>query len=268
MNFTSWGALPTSRTVVIDGMSATLTNHTFTTDDDNSSARVVYASRTSAGLRGFSFTTPTTSASWTTSSGDVLSCTNGVCGLVDGAQLGAVSDPYHASNNWNYQSFGIWSVPGGSVSAMSYGAPTPVSAIPTTGTATYTGSLRGGYVSKGGEMLNGDPVAAGDRFGVLADLTANVDFGAGTRTVDISTSNTKLEDQSNDQFNDPSFDLSGSLIITPGQNLFEGVVTNGRGMSGDAAGKFYGPSHSELGGTMHLTGPNGSMVGAFGAKRP
>lgn len=269
VNFTSWGALPTSRRVDIDGMSATLTNHAFTTDDAGSSAAVVYNNRNSGGLSAFSFTTPNTSATWTSSSGSSLSCSNGVCGLANsgGTTLGAVSDPYHVSNNWNYQSFGIWSVPGGSVSAMSYGAPTPVSTLPTTGTATYTGSLRGGYVSKGGETLNGDPVVAGARFGVLADLTANVDFGAGPGTVNISTNNTLLEDQANVQFANSDFDLSGNLTISAGQNLFQGTVTNSHGMSGNARGRFYGPSHLELGGTVDLTGANGSMVGAFGAKR-
>lgn len=273
-NFTSWGALPTSTPVVIDGMSATLTNHTFTTDDANSTAGVVYDSRTSAGLRGFSFTTPNTSANWTSSSGSTLNCSNGVCGLANpgGTTLGAVSDPYHSSNNWNYQSFGIWSVPSGSVSAMSYGAPTPVSALPTSGSATYTGSLRGGYVSKGGETLNGDPVSNGAQFGVRAALTADVTFSSGTGTVLINTSSTVLEAQNNIQFADPSFDLSGNLTIAPGQNLFQGNIANGHGMSGDAAGRFYGPPPSsqsppELGGTVQLTGPNGSMVGAFGAKR-
>jgi len=269
-NFTSWGAIPASTPVTAEGLSVTVTSDgAVSSDTANSSATFVYSS--SKDLLAFSFTTPTTSASWTQSSGSLIECLGDICVLINAAgdTAGVVSDPYASVNAWNYQSFGVWNVPNGSLSAMSYGAPTLASAIPVSGTATYAGSLRGGYVSAA-ETLNGVPVSAGSRFGLLADFSATADFGA-ARTVTISTANTLLE-RNNVVFSDPRFDLSSSVLdIADGVNLFSGIVSNGKSMSGSATGRFYGPAQptpEELGGTVQLTGTNGeAMIGAFGAKR-
>ena len=61
-----------------------------------------------------------------------------------------VADPKAAG--WDYQSFGAWDGTSrvGMVGA-SFGAATPGSAAPTSGTATFTGKLGGLYVSPAGE---------------------------------------------------------------------------------------------------------------------
>ena len=47
-----------------------------------------------------------------------------------------------------------------------------------------------------------------------------------------------------------------------------GTVTTVNGMSGNANGKFYGPTANEVGGTYAVSGSGlGSFVGGFGGKR-
>ncbi|MFP5394607.1 MAG: transferrin-binding protein-like solute binding protein [Alphaproteobacteria bacterium] len=37
-------------------------------------------------------------------------------------------------------------------------------------------------------------------------------------------------------------------------------------MSGNATGRFFGPTANEIGGTFYLTGAGGNFIGAFGGK--
>jgi len=273
--FTSWDTLPTNTPVNIDGMSVTrAANGAVTSDDAGSTTSVLYNSRASSGLRGMTFTVPSASTSWTTSSGSIIGCSGGVCALSNSAQtsLAAVSDPYAGSNAWNYQSFGAWSIPSGvgsAISAMSYGAPTTGSAIPTSGTATYTGSVIGRYVAAAGDFIG---VPAGTQFGMGASLQADVNFG--TRQIGLSTSGTALLRQGDapPPFADPRFDslTPTTLSYAAGSNAFSGTVASGSnpiGLSGTVNGRFYGPAGQELGGTMSLsTAGGGALIGAFGAK--
>lgn len=276
-SFTSWDALPTGQPVNINGMSVTRTSGGAVTSDTTSSrASVLYNTRTSGGLRGFSFTTPSTPASWTISSGSSMSCGNGVCALSNPAQtiIAAVSDPYAASTAWNYQSFGVWSVANGSVSAMSYGAPTAFSALPTSLNATYTGELIGRYSAVPGDVMNALPLASAMEFGLRADVTANVTISGGTRQIDFSSTNSRLESGVFPEFNDNRFNIPNStLTISGGANSFTGPITSGSGdnavtLTGTADGRFYGPTAQELGGAFVLEGAGGrAVVGGFGAKR-
>jgi len=271
--FTSWGALP----VNINGMSVTRTSGgSVSSDTAGSTAGVLYNAQTSAGLRGFTFTTPATSASWTISSGSTISCSGGVCALSNPAQtvIGAVSDPYSGTTAWNYQSFGTWSIANGSVSAMSYGAPTAFSALPTTLNATYNGELIGRYNAVAGDVMNTVTLPGGAQFGLRSDVTANVTISGATRQVSFSTTNSRLESAAFLEFNDARFNIpSTTLTISGSANSFTGPVTSGSGdnavtLSGTANGRFYGPSAEELGGTLVLQGTgNRAVVGSFGAKR-
>lgn len=275
--FTSWGVLPLNTPVNTDGMSVTrAANGAVSSDDPGSSASVLYNSHASAGLRGMTLTTPSGSTSWTISSGSTIACNAGVCALSNPAQtnLAAVSDPYAGSNAWSYQSFGAWSIPSGSgsaISAMSYGAPTAGSAIPTSGTATYTGSVIGRYIAAAGDFIS---VPAGTQFGMGASLQADVNFG--TRQIGLSTSGSALLRQGDapPPFTDIRFDIlnpaQATLSYAAGTNAFSGTVASGSnaiGLSGTVNGRFYGPAGQELGGTMSLsTAGGGALIGAFGAK--
>ena len=166
---------------------------------------------------------------------------------------------------WDYQTFGIWMTDDGMGSGIagtfSLGALTPVSSIPTLGTATYLGSTMGHYV---------DP--AGTENLAFADMTATVDFGA--RSIGFNTTNTHQTAglatiSANDNLN-----LSGTLTYAPGLNQFSGPVTTVGGgvgnapMTGTATGSFYGPAAEEIGGGFSARGAGVSgYMGAFGGRK-
>ena len=166
---------------------------------------------------------------------------------------------------WDYQTFGIWMTDDGMGSGIagtfSLGALTPVSSIPTLGTATYLGATVGHYV---------DP--AGTENLAFADMTATVDFGA--RSIGFNTTNTHQTAglatiSANDNLN-----LSGTLTYAPGVNQFSGPVTTVGGgvgnapMTGTATGSFYGPAAEEIGGGFSARGAGVSgYMGAFGGRK-
>ncbi len=275
-SFTSWDALPTNTPVVASAMSVTRqANGTIDPADTSaSSAGVLYGSRSSTGLRALTFTTPLGSTTWQRSQSEISdsSCSGGLCALSDGAQkLAVFSDPYSA-NAWSYQSFGVWSTQAGTISAISFGAPTAVGALPTTATATYTGFMQGRYVAAAGDF--GGAVPAGTQYGVGASLEANVNFG--TREIQLRTFGTAVLRQGHPPPEIPNADFDidiGPLPVltyTAGSNTFSGNVgagTNAMGLSGNVNGRFYGPGGQELGGTMSLTtAGGGALIGSFGAK--
>ena len=166
---------------------------------------------------------------------------------------------------WDYQTFGIWMTDDGMGSGIagtfSLGALTPVSSIPTLGTATYLGATLGHYV---------DP--AGTENLAFADVTATVDFGA--RSIGFNTTNTHQTAglatiSANDNLN-----LSGTLTYAPGLNQFSGPVTTVGGgvgnapMTGTATGSFHGPAAEEIGGGFSARGAGVSgYMGAFGGRK-
>ena len=166
---------------------------------------------------------------------------------------------------WDYQTFGIWMTDDGMGSGIagtfSLGALTPVSSIPTLGTATYLGATVGHYV---------DP--AGTENLAFADMTATVDFGA--RSIGFNTTNTQqTADLASISAND-NLNLSGTLTYAPGLNQFSGPVTTVGGgvgnapMTGTATGSFYGPAAEEIGGGFSARGAGVSgYMGAFGGRK-
>jgi len=199
-----------------------------------------------------------------------------VCALSNPAQtiIAAVSDPYSGTTAWNYQSFGVWSIANGSVSAMSYGAPTAFASLPTLINAAYAGELIGRYSAVTGDDMNGNVLAGPLQFGLRADVTATVTINGGTREVNFSSTNSRLEAIAFPEFNDNRFNIpNATLAISGGANSFTGAITSGSGsnavtLNGTADGRFYGPAAEELGGTFVLQGAGGrAVVGGFGAKQ-
>lgn len=288
VTFSSWGALPTGRLVDINGMSITRNSvgTILPVDSAGSMARVLYDN---LGLDGVTFITPTATTSWTTSSTGRPNCSTnpGLCAMSSrpptgqlctqsNCNLAALSDPYATGNNWNYQSFGVWTTIGGTVNAMSYGAPTAASAVlPLTGMATYIGGLQGRYMAAQGDLLNGETVSAGVQFGLAATVTAVVNFD--TRQIDFSTASSTLQRQGTPTtpppapFPDSRFNVSSTaLTISSSANAFSGAIvsgSNGMGLAGNVDGRFYGPNAEELGGVVGLVNGNRALIGGFGAKR-
>lgn len=219
-------------------------------------------------LSGMAFSTPSGGASFSRGNSLTFTCNTGVCGGQTNSGLAIVIDGVSAPLGWNYQTFGVWgqimsatTLQGGAISA---GIVTPASALPTTvGTFTFTGLANGFFV----ETVGGP---SGLVYFTTASMTANVDFNAGT--VGFSTSGTQQVPITGVAgFARPGLDLSGNLVYDPSVNRFAGQVKTGVGgvsVSGNATGRFYGPSAQEIGGTFNLTGTGGTYIGGFGGRRP
>jgi len=174
----------------------------------------------------------------------------------DGSNYILLANPYDF--NYDYQTFGVWATGvnsgSGTVGGFSYGNTTAVSAIPTSGTATYLGDIGGFYSNSSGV----------DKL-MSADLTASANFA--NRTIGVATSNSIVTDLSTYTSNS-SLDFTGTLSYSSGSNEFSGTITTGGGMSGSMTGVFYGPAANEIGGTYAAQGSGvEGMIGGFGAVR-
>lgn len=159
---------------------------------------------------------------------------------------------------WDYESFGVWdSSSSGGIRATSFGAPTPGSAVPTSGAATFTGKLAGLYVSPSGQ----GSIAA-------ADLAVHANFSS--RSLAFSSTGTTITRDLDRSLAAPHLNLGGTLTYAPGSNSFAGSLTSASAtMSGQSNGKFYGPSAQELGGVFSLKAQSTveTFTGAYGARR-
>jgi len=176
----------------------------------------------------------------------------------DATQVAVIANPY--AQGWNYQSFGVWNTHGPSarqIASSSFGAPTPASAVPSSGTASFVGKLGGVYVSPSGE----GSVAS-------ADIRVHADFG--NRSLGFASSNTRLSQDLKSSTPAPHLNLGGTLTYSPAANTFTGTITNAGGtMSGSSTGRYYGPTAQELGGVFTVKSPATAetLTGAYGAKR-
>jgi hypothetical protein len=215
-------------------------------------------------VSGIAFSTPSGGATFNRGSGTTLTCTSGVCGAQNSSGLAIVLDGTTLPAGWNYQSFGVWAQVTTSTSfqsgAVSAGVMTPGSAVPTTGTAVFTGIANGFFV----QYIGGVP--PGTASTTTASMIANVNFAS--RTIGFSTTGSMQTPLNGSApFSQPLLDMAGTWTYSAGSNSFTGSVT-ATGMSGTASGRFYGPAAQEIGGTFSLSGSSGVFVGGFGGKRP
>jgi hypothetical protein len=169
-----------------------------------------------------------------------------------------------AAYGWDYQTFGVWTTGfatgSGTFGVASFGAETGGSAIPLSGTGTFTGFAGGRYVD-----------SSGADFFVGSDMTASTNFG--TRSIAFSTTNARTSTDLQTSTSNTNLNTSGTLSYSAGVNQFTGTVTTVGGgasnasMTGNASGKFYGPTAQEIGGTFAVTGGGAAYLGAFGGKR-
>lgn len=270
--FTSFSAIVPNQVTVMPGVSQTASGTSDTSgtilsgtvgpvDSANSTLKLTYD--TTMSLSAISVATPTSTVSFSKAAGDTIACTSGVCAAsnASGTASGVVIDATASAIGWNYQTFGVWDKLPTSTTwqagAISAGAPTPASAVPTTGSATFTGLASGFYI---------DP--AGTLYGTAASMQAIADFT--NRSIGFSTSNTQVSTTGGTVTPNSGLNLSGSLSYTAGTNLFSGTVTTANSaLSGTATGQFYGPNTEEIGGIYSLQAPTGvsGMLGGFGGKR-
>ena len=266
--FTTWSAIPAPGSIVVNGISQEVTYTASTT-------AVVTVSPFS-GLLATTYT-PTIDASraitdivvknsnrtitFSKSAGDIFQRVGNTSIITarnpSGSDLAVAVDP--ALQLWDYQSFGVWitgaGTGSGSAGAVSVGAQTAGSAIPTTGSATFTGLLGGTYL---------DP--AGVEHLVGANLSVNANFAgrslalSSSMTTDLSTGAVM-----------PGLDLTGSLSYNAQSSTLIGTLSaaNGR-LSGPGTGYFFGPAAQEIGGIFSLSATSGleRFGGGFGGRRP
>jgi hypothetical protein len=204
------------------------------------------------------FSTPSASASFVGPT-----CASGVCSAETASSVAIVIDARAAVVGWNYQTFGVWLNQNGPATfqagAISAGAVTPGTAVPTSTTGNFTGRAAGFYVNPFGAA-----------FATAADMSAIVDFGA--RTIVFATTNTTAANLSTGAplLNSTNLNVTGSLSYALGSNQFSGNVSAPMAsLNGSATGRFYGPAAEEIGGTYGLSGVGQTerLMGAFGGKR-
>ena len=171
-------------------------------------------------------------------------------------QFSLVANPYVLGSN--YQSFGVWDAgPSQGIGQISYGAITPGSSVPSSGSATFAGKLAGFYISPNGQGSM-----------AVADLSIAVNFEA--RSLGFNSSGTFISRNPDVKTDAPNLNLSGTATWTSGSNVFNGSLTNAGGtMTGPTNGLFYGPAGQELGGVFALRSRSTSetLSGAYGARR-
>lgn len=185
--------------------------------------------------------------------------------LTDGRDLYVVEETWGFSDLSSLM-FGYWEVGKPFPSHHSgyvYGYETPASALPTSGTLTYTGRVVGRAFSP---TANGVSASAMHIYG---NATVQVDFAARTVTgqmKDVRASGT------NDTWNVISFSASfasGSIQSTgttsttapPDGGTLRGPAT------GTVAGRFYGPNGRELGLVWTLYDGTRAVIGSAGTSR-
>lgn len=227
-------------------------------------ATVTFSFDSASQLSGVSLTTPQASLSFDRNNPEhTLECrSSGLCLAENPTALALTVDP--SAIGWNYQTFGIWALEtgpdSGKLGSVSVGGPTSGNSLPTTGTATFNGLAGGLYIDGGGTL-----------WGTLAAMKADVNFES--RNILFSTSNTRrgntAEDAKLGGIRDDDLNLSGTLSYAQGVNNFSGSLqTQNSQLSGQGAGRFYGPKAEEIGGVYSLSGSGVSrMIGGFGGKR-
>lgn len=197
--------------------------------------------------------------SFSAANGSTFASTGGITAAASGNRESFAVGAAVGTLGYNYQTFGAWvtglGTGSGNAGAISAGAVTPVSSVPTTGTATYNGTAGGIYVDTSGATY----LAAGSS-------TLNANFA--NHSVSYSTSGTTaVAAATGTALPDPSvLNMQGTLTLAAGANAFSGAVSTST-LSGTASGQFYGPNANEVGGTFALKGSGvSSYLGAFGAK--
>jgi hypothetical protein len=269
--FTSFSAVAPRQTVVMTGISETIGGTTDVSgtqvlsldpstvlDSASSTARLTYD--VSGNISQVNIRTPQSSFSVSP-----IDCTSPpLCvGANATSEIVAVNPelapPFFGG--WNYQTFGVWLQQTGPSSfragGISVGAVTP--AMPTTGTANFSGLASGFFVS------------GASAFATASTMTADVDFQL--RSINFATQNTTtVSFAGGPSTSAPGLDFNGTVIYNPGSNQFRVPVTTTAccfNMSGDVNGRFYGPAAQEIGGVYSLTdGGSNRMLGAFGGRRP
>ena len=275
--FTNWSSVTPSTSILVSGDSyqgtytyneATRTVTGLTTGAHQAGASYTGTYDTNGSLTAASISSAAgTNVSWSRAAGDTFG-TLILDSRIDSVVSANGQNYSFAANpsrfGFEYQSFGTWITGGGTGSGtygfMSVGNQTSGSAVPASGTATYTGVTGGRYADSNGA----------DYF-TSSSMSATADFAA--RGLTFSTNGTAVTRDLLNTSSATNLNLSGSLSYTAGSASFAGAVsttgvgTGGSALTGTATGRFYGPTAQEIGGTFAVQSGNEFYGGAFGASR-
>jgi hypothetical protein len=280
-SFTAWNAVTPGSSSSINGISQTGT-YVYDSNTDRLTNRTIAESASGASYAAtYSSSGQATALTVTPAGGAAMSFnrgtdTFGALGInsnidfvvsQDDTKEALAANPY--GYGWNYQSFGVWATGAttgsGTFGAMSIGAETAGSAIPTSGSATYSGYTGGRYV-------NSD----GDYWYTSSTMTAATNFN--TRSIAFATSGTQMTSDLRTATNNANLNLTGTLRYAAATNQITGSVRNSPSvassvgsLAGTVNGRFYGPTAQEIGGTFSLTSGSNALegyAGAFGGKKP
>lgn len=269
--FVKWSALAKPTTVMAQGISqegtftAPAPDYAVTGSTDqgtNTYSSATFSYRADGTISRVKISTPNNSLTWNEDKGDVFVDKRGAISLVDPSKpkIGLAVDATDPNVDWDYQTFGMWltgyGTSSGTFGAISVGAPTAGSAIPTTGNASFTGATAGYYIDSTGTNF----------YTTASDMTIDADFN--NRTLDFRTTDTsKVHLTTAIDTTANNLIMSGTLTYAAGTNSFTGKVT-ATGLTGTSTGRFYGPGAEELGGVFSLTGTDVELYGgSYGAKR-
>ena len=260
--FTSWSQIVPNSTVQASG-GYTFVN-SYQASQSSTGALITAAFDNNKNVSMITMSTPQGSASFNVANGDSIysALYNNVLVASNKANTAAAVFVNPAANGWNYQTFGVWGNTGTfanspASAAASVGSATPISGLPATGTALFTGNAAGIFVN-----------TVGAAYATDAAMSANVNFA--NRTVGFATTGTIAVPVygSGATVSAPLLNMSGNLSYAAGSSNFSGAVSTTGGMTGAAAGTFYGPNANEIGGTYGVGNAQiGAMIGGFGGKR-
>jgi len=191
------------------------------------------------------------------------------------ASAGTWSDP-----NLEWTRAGYWATGGGwwdyddtvgRHGVFVAGYETPAAAVPVTGSATYTGTVRGFVLHPG--VSPGTTHCACVIPGLFGEASFTADFGA--RTVAGSLTNMWTGDWNetrHERWNDVAFTsnisgnaFSGSTRVTSAPG---GTASLTGSATGTIEGKFFGPSAQEAGAVWTLFDGTRAAIGTLSGKRP
>ncbi len=163
--------------------------------------------------------------------------------------------PGAGGSNLSYVNYGLWErevdQPGDADierwAMFVYGVRTTAAQLPTTGTASYSGTLDGLWTT----------ATASYRLSGTSALTAN--FGAGSVSGTLTASGRDRETGAVVTMDT----LTGNGAISRADATFAGGLAGTNGFSGTWNGGFFGSSAQEVGGTFRVTRPGEQATGVF-----
>ena len=172
-----------------------------------------------------------------------------------------------ATSNLSWTSYGFWDVHAAATytnTAFATGYVTPDSAVPTSGTAIFRGSVIGEAFHPDASGIDGV-----DFYQLSGDATLRADFSTASITGDLTNMITRGFEGDTAPWN--SVSLTGSIAGArfSGLSTVTTVPGNSGSLSGAATGTFsgmlYGPTAGELGAVWTLYDGTSSAVGSMGA---